>query len=588
MSLTDWLIVILLNGPIIVYGLVRSRETKTSADWFLAGRSLPWWMIGLSLYATAIDSSDLVADAGGVYTLGMSFFVINWVGVVIGWVVAAQFVFLPMYRLGMYTNAEYLEVRFGPWARVISVLVQVQYRTLVLGIIAYTLYLVLRIVCAWPSHVCWWAVALIALISAIYTALGGLKSVAITDALQSVVMVVAAVVLFLVVWNNVGGWAGLEAKMETADPDLAEQMLRIGHETVKTEVSATVLARLSPEQIESRLLVGGHYDEDRGVIERRTPAWLVSVAFLIVGLSYSIVNHTQSMRMFAARSEWDLKMSVVVACAILLVTAFANLMIGIMGRAIYPDPTAMAGLDEALQKPDAIYPLLISQLDLFAFKGVVVAGILAAAFSTFDSIGSTLSSLLVRDVYARLMVTDQDDHHYMRVGQWLTPLIIFGSFAYVPFLQQGMVLFYLDVVGAFVVPLLTIYLMGVSTRVHRTSGTVALLVGAAYGVLRLLAPTVAQEYGIAVLPPIMVDNFASYPLSMAITAGTMVVFSMVAGWQPSGDLLHVEEGGWLRASQQQVQAIETTQMRPRSDAIPILLSLAVIGIGLVLSFVVFW
>ena len=61
MTLIDWGIVILFNGVIVVYGLFRSRQTQTSSDWFLAGRRLPWWIVGMSLWATAIDSSDLVA-----------------------------------------------------------------------------------------------------------------------------------------------------------------------------------------------------------------------------------------------------------------------------------------------------------------------------------------------------------------------------------------------------------------------------------------------------------------------------------------------------------------------------------------------
>ena len=100
MSLFDWVLVLVLNGPIIGYGFLRSRDTKTSADWFLAGRSLSWWVVGLSLYATAIDSSDLVADSGGTYVLGFSYFVTNWVGVVVGWVLAAHFIVLTMYRPG--------------------------------------------------------------------------------------------------------------------------------------------------------------------------------------------------------------------------------------------------------------------------------------------------------------------------------------------------------------------------------------------------------------------------------------------------------------------------------------------------------
>ena len=584
MSLFDWVLVLVLNGPIIGYGLLRSRDTKTSADWFLAGRSLSWWVVGLSLYATAIDSSDLVADSGGTYVLGFSYFVTNWVGVVVGWVLAAHFIVLPMYRAGMYTNAEYLEARFGPAARVLSALVQVQYRTLILGIIATTLYLVLAIVCDWGANA-WWAVIAIAILATIYTALGGLRSVALTDALQTIVMLVASLVLFWLSWSSIGGWSGLEATLAGHEPGLSDQMLHVGSDTVER----TSVAGKSLREIERLLLLGGHYDKEEQVIVKRTPAWLVLSAFLIMGLAYSIVNHTQSMRMFGSRSEWDLKMSVIVASVILMATTFTNLMIGIIGRAMYPDPSLMP-LEASLQARDSIYPLLVRDLTTFGLKGLVVAGVVAAMFSTFDSIGSTLSSLLVRDVYARLIVRDRDDRHYLRMGQWLTPLIIFGSFLYVPFLLQerGMLLFYVDLVGAFVIPLLTLYLMGVFTRVHRRSGAVALAVGVTYGGLRLLAPWVAERWGVAILPQVMLENYGSHTLSMLLTAGTMVVMSLFAGWEPRGAALHVEAGGWLRSSQLQVSRIKTADVAPRSELWPILLAVAVIAAGVILTFVVFW
>ena len=141
MGALDWSIVIILNGGTIFYGLYLSRGVRSSADWFLAGRRLPWWLVGLSMYATAIDSSDLVADSGGTYTMGLSVMAANWVGVIGGWALAGFFVFLPMYRIGMYTNAEYLEARFGAAARVLCAFVQVQYRTLVLAIIGTSVFL---------------------------------------------------------------------------------------------------------------------------------------------------------------------------------------------------------------------------------------------------------------------------------------------------------------------------------------------------------------------------------------------------------------------------------------------------------------
>ena len=84
MTLIDWTLVIVLNGSVIAYALWRGKDTDSSSDWFLAGHTLPWWIIGLSLYATTIDTTDLVVDAGAAYDLGMRHFVINWVGVVGG------------------------------------------------------------------------------------------------------------------------------------------------------------------------------------------------------------------------------------------------------------------------------------------------------------------------------------------------------------------------------------------------------------------------------------------------------------------------------------------------------------------------
>lgn len=579
----DWILVVLLNGAIIAYGLLLGRGTKSSSDWFLAGRRLPWWIVGLSLYATAIDSSDLVADSGGTYSLGISYFVTNWVGTVAGWVLAAHFIVLPMYRAGMYTNAEYLEARFGPAARLISALVQVQYRTLVLGIIATTIYLTVSVVFDWGAAA-WWVVGLIALLATIYTAWGGLRSVAVTDAMQSVVMLIASVILFALVWSVVGGWSGIDAKLAGHDPELPSQMLHVGHD----QVASSDMSDLSAEQISDRLLLGGDYDEQEGVITKRTPAWLFCIQFLIAGMAYSIVNHTQSMRLLGSRSVWDMKMSVVVAGSIMLAVTFFNLMMGIMGRALYPDLNLLPVEESLRTTADAIYPILVRDFTGAGLKGLVVAGLLAAAFSTYDSIGSTLSSLLTRDVYARFLVTDRDDRHYLRVGRWLTPMIVFISFLYVPFLlKRGMLLFYLDLVSAFVVPLLTIYLLGPLTRVNRKSGTVGLLCGVAYGVWRLLAPLVADKFGVAILPTVMSNESASYIFSMLITSGAMLFVSMLLGWEPRGELLHEERGGWLRSSQQAAAQIAPSR-EPSGRHLPAVLGIVVIAIGAILSFVVFW
>ncbi len=579
----DWVIVAALNGGIFAYGIHRARGTETSSDWFLAGRTLPWWMVGLSLYATVIDASDLVADSGGTYTVGASYLVANWVGVTAGWALLANRIAVPMYRAGLYTNAEYLEARFGLGVRVTSALIQALYRTLVLGIIAATLYLVLAIVGGWGDQA-WWGVAAIAVAATAYTVRGGLKSVAVTDALQSVIMVAASIALFAIVWSATGGWKGTEAKLEQHRPGLAAQLLHVGSD----HVSRQSVAGETPEQVRRARLTGGDYDPLRQEVVHTAPGWLVALAWLVVGLGYAVVNHTQSMRLLGAKSEWDMRMAVVVSGPILIAANFTNLSIGMMGRALYPDPATMP-LAEALQVRDSIFPLLVSELAGPGMQGLVVAGVVAACFSTFDSIGSTVPALLTRDIYARLVAKGRDDRHYVLVSRMLAPAVILGSFAFVPMLMQerGMLMVFLDWIGAFVVPLLAVYLLGSLTRVHRSSASYGLAAGIAYGTLKLAAPAVAMRWGVALLPPVLADNYAGTVASLAITALTMLAVTAVRGPEPSCSPRRLDCGGWL-ASSLLPRPPSHTVLGIRRPAVPATLAVVVVAIGAVLSFGVFW
>ena len=151
-----------------------------------------------------------------------------------------------------------------------------------------------------------------------------------------------------------------------------------------------------------------------------------------------------------------------------------------------------------------------------------------------------------------------------------------------------MFFFFLDLTSTFVIPLLTLFIMGRFTRVHRSSGTVGLLVGATYGIVRLFEPEA--------LPDVMANDFAAYSFAVLVTAGTMFLTSLLMGWQPRGEVLETRAGEalvWLRSSQQAVQALDTVQDSGESStgfsrAIPAILAVAVVALGCYLCFVVFW
>ncbi|MBC8244370.1 MAG: hypothetical protein H8E20_08260 [Verrucomicrobia bacterium] len=574
MSAIDWIIVLALNGPVILFALLKSGGTKDSKDWFLAGRTLPWWIVGLSLYATLVDSTDIVVDSGATYGIGVKFYLINWVGCIGGWLLLAHGIILPMYRSGMYTNAEYLEARFGLSARVTSVLVQVLYRTVILGMISTTNFLTLKIVCGWGDATAWTMVACIALLATFYTMAGGLKMVAITDSLQSVVMILATVVLFFIIANEVGGWSGLQAKLNAESAELEQQMLHTGTEAITRSDASS----LGQEEIAKQLRLGGTHDKTTQQIVHRSPAWLACMSLILAGMAYSIVNHTQSMRLLGARNERHLKHSVAFAGLVLIGATFLAQTLGLFGRALYPEINALP-VDETIRSKDAIFPVMVRDLTSTGLKGLIVAGVMAAAFSTYDSIGSTLSALLTRDVYRRMIAPDREDAHYLAVGRWLTPVIIFGSFLYIPSLlpsgensSRGMIDYYLEVVGSFVVPLLVVYLLGSFTRAHRSSALVGLSAGVGFGLYAFAAKSLAESDGTALLPPAMMDGNATGPVTFLVTGAAMGITTLIRGRETSP--LFWQDPATLG------------QAEPTGPA-PLALGLAVLAIGLFLGFVIF-
>ena len=515
MTFLDWLIVVVTNGLIVGYGLYLARGTTDSYEWFLAAKGLPWWIVGLSMFATAVDSGDYVAVVGGAYTFGLSNLTTWWLGIPIGWFVVSYVVFLPLYRSGMFTNAEYLEYRFGPGVRVMGALIQIQYRTNVLGNIAFSLYLTFSILTGWGTET-WWLVAAIA-------AAGGLKSVAVTDALQSIGMFLAALILWVVLWNHVGGWGGIESRLSAIDPALVSSMMHVG-----------------------------------GQQQPGVPGWLVVFGWVITLTAYCVVNHSQAMRMLAARSEWDMKMAAFIASVIVVIVMGFNITLGLLGRALMPD----------LEMVDQIYPLLVREYLGPGLVGLVVAGVLAGGISTYDSIGSSIAAVFTRDIYARFFVKTRSDKHYLKVSRWATWCVIAASFGYIPFLQSGMVAFYLRLSSVAVIPPFTVYMMGTLTRVHRRSGAVGLAAGIAYG----LSSFLGERWGWD-LPVWWVNTWWAYLWSIVFTATAMLLATAYWGWADQKDVrglvyscgdetaasermeLRATEGTWLDVTRKQVKTV---------------------------------
>ena len=480
MTLLDWALVFLLNGAIIAWGFYLARGPQTSYDWFLAARGLPWWVVGMSLFATAVDSGDYVAVVGGAYGFGLQNVAAWWIGMPLGWFLVAWFVFLPMYRSGCYTNTEWLEQRLTPPLRLLGALIQIQYRTNVLANISYSLFLTFSIATGWSDET-WILVVVVAAAAGWYTALGGLKSVAMTDAAQSVFIFLASMLLWMTLWGEVGGWSGLEARLAAQSPQLAETMLHIG---------AT---------------------KEAGV-----PAALVLFGWAVSLTAYVVVNHSQAMRLLGARSEWDMRIAAALASVALAIVMWFNISLGVLARAVYPE----------LDVVDEAFPRMVRDYMAPGLLGLVVAGVLAGGISTYDSITSALAAVFTRDIYGRFLRKQAGEAETLRVSRWATITMLALSFGYIPFFGEGMVSFYLRLTSVFVMPLFTVYMMGALTRVHRQSGLVGLSVGALYG----LSSFVGEARGWD-LPFWWTNTWWAYLWSVCLPAAAMLAYSLAWGWE---------------------------------------------------------
>src|SRR5438067_11757749 len=217
----DWVFIGLYFALLLGITLwVIRRGQDTAADYFLASRNLGWFIVGASIFASNIGSEHLVGLAGAGATSGVAlahYELHAWCLLVLGWVM------VPFYaRTMVFTMPEFLERRFSPAARsVLSLISLVAYVLTKLavgmfagGVVFGVLLPELRIG-AFNSF--WIGSVAVVLLTGLYTVLGGMRAVAYTDALQTILLVTGSALLTLFGLRALGGWHELRAVL---DPDM--------------------------------------------------------------------------------------------------------------------------------------------------------------------------------------------------------------------------------------------------------------------------------------------------------------------------------------------------------------------------------
>ena len=421
----DGLIPFVYLVAILLVAWASSRRVRTPEDLFLAGRGLGFGVIGLSLFASNISSTTLIGLSGAAYASGIAVANYEWMAAIV--MVFAAIFLIPVYlRNRCRTVPEFLGLRYSKgvrryvsaWMIGLSVLVDTA-GSLFAGA------LVLQVLV--PGLPLWPVVIGLGLFAGLYTVVGGLRAVMITDALQALVLIAGSSVIAFMVFKQFDfSWAAATAGL----PD-------------------------------------GHLSLVRPANDPSMPWTGLLVGVPILGLYYWSMNHYISQRFFAARSEDHARWGAILAAALKLLPLFIMVLPGAMALSLYP----------SLTSGDQVFPTLVKDLLPVGLRGLVLAALLAAIMSTIDSTINAASALVHYDfLHAEGQTKGASQAHAAHgsaVGQTdlprarlLTMVFMLIAMAWAPVIQgfPGLFAYLQQMFAVAVPPFVVVYCLGLGWR----------------------------------------------------------------------------------------------------------------------------
>lgn len=416
LTTVDLVVVALYIAGIVGLGLWVGRQQDSASDYFLAGRSLGWAAIGLSMFSANISTSSLVGMAGEAYGgVGVAVFNYEWMaGIVI--VLFCAF-FLPFYlKSGVFTMPEFLSRRFDQRSRLYfsgwTVFLNITVDT---AAALYAGALVIQLVA--PGVPTWASITVLALLSGFYIIGGGFKAVVYTEVVQAVLLIAGSVAVAVYAWVALqarGGWAAVTA-------------------ITPPEKLSLILPASDPVLPWPGLLTG----------------------VFILGFYFWATNQFMVQRTLAARSLDHGRGGALFAGFLKLPVLFLMVLPGTMGRVLYPD----------IARADMVFPTMVFDLLPTGVRALVLVGMLAALMSSVEATLNSASTLVTMD-FVRVLRPGMSSQRLARIGGITTAVFMLAAIVWTPVILQFDTLWaYLQSFLAYVVPpFVALFVVGVFWR----------------------------------------------------------------------------------------------------------------------------
>jgi SSS family transporter len=454
-SALDWGMLLLYLAVLVAMGCYFARRESGTEDYLLAGRRIPWWAAGISIFGTQLSAISYVATPAVYYATDW----VRFLGAVMylpaAWI-AVRF-FLPFFRrLNVTTAYEYLEQRFSVDVRVFSSGVFILSQLIRVSVVVYLPALALGAVTGMNVDVC---ISAMGVLCILYTVLGGMEAVIWTDVLQVAVLMSGAVLCLGIVIVDAGG---LGATIEIAAAD--NKFRAFDWRWDATEMVVWVMASGSFFGVLST------FSSDQSTVQR-----------------YLTTRDERA----SARGIWSYGILAVVTAPI-----FCGL-----GTALY---VFYKSHPELLNpgRNDEIVPWFIVQQLPSGMAGLLIAGIFAAAMSSLDSAMHSAATAYVVDFHGRFK-RDLADADTLKIARWATVLTgIFGTLMAIWLAHsdiQSTIDTFASLIGLVIGSLGGVFLLAVLTQRTNSWGA---LVGVVAGALSPLIVSKTTDLNVYLYPVI--------------------------------------------------------------------------------------
>ena len=532
----DWLMIaayFALLGGVVVFTMKR-QKIKSGDDLFLGGRSVGWLAIGASIFAANIGSEHLIGLAGSGAAAGLSqahWEFHAWVLVMMSWV------FLPFYyKSGVSTMPEFLERRFGPKARwILSLVSLAAYVLTKISVTVYAGALVFEVMMP-EVHITvggttigsfWIGAVATVVLAGLYSSIGGLSAVVYTDLVQTGIILAGTLSVTAFALYHLG-----HSGVAFADGTTANSMAD-GWAVLKQTIKST-------DNVEAFGLWHS--------LSHKAFPWLgVVVASVTIGIWYWCTDQFIIQRTLAAKNLTNARRGAIWGGFLKLAPVFLFLVPGMLGFALHHNHVVIGGSQFAIPlkaaadgtmviNGDTVFPTLVQNLLPVGFRGLVVAGMIAALMSSLASLFNSVSTLYTVDVYQKLK-PETSQEKLVKIGRMTTITMTALGLLWLPIMKAisgGGLYKYIQSVQSFLAPpIVAVFVLGLLWKRMNLKGAVwGLSVGFTLGMAKLAANALwggADDYA-------FIQDFYFSGILLVLSIAIVVVASLMA---PAPDAAHL-------------------------------------------------